>query len=228
MANNLPDKAVISAQKAYELAPRAPLYALNLGYILEQTGDDDQAQTVYLQALDLNQGWVSASYWEETPLRMMTQDLWLKEHPSTPATTLEEAEKVLQDNPQVSWAYNQLAKIHLEHRDYEAARQTLENAGLAYVNSSVDGIETQWLWVEYYAQIGDLEKAIETGNNATNRHNSYGVYGPGTFGVLQYAPRMFRMTAMAMEMVPQMVDIPLPNTINEREMLLSEWKNYNN
>ena len=224
LANNLPEEAVLSAQKAYELAPRAPLFALNLGDILEQTGDDDQAQSTYLQALDLNPSWASASFWEETPLRMMTQDLWVKEHPSSPATNLEEAEKVLLVNPQVSWAYNQLAKIQLEHRDYEAARQTLENAGLAYVNSSVDGIETQWLWAEYYAQIGDLEKAIETGNQAINRQNSYGVYGPGTFGVLQYAPRMFRMSAMAMEIVPQMVELPIPEIWLERAEILKNWE----
>ena len=224
LANNQPDEAVLSAQNAFALAPRAPLYALNLGYILEQTSEENQAKSAYMIALDLNPSWASTSYWEETPLRSLTRDLWLQEHPTTPASTLAEAEKILQDNSHVSWAYNQLARIQLEQGDYNAARQTLENACLAYVNSSVDGIETQWLWAEYYAQIGDLEKAIETGNNATNRYNSYGVYGPGTFGVLQYAPRMFRMSAIAMEIVPQIVDAPIPAIWLDRAELLKIWE----
>jgi len=112
----------------------------------------------------------------------------------------------------------------LEQGDYLTARKTLANAGLAYVNSSVDGIETQWLWAEFYALIGETEKAVEMGNYAINRFYNYGVYGPGTFGELQYAPSMFRMKGMAMEIVPQMVKMPVPAIWMERAELLKSWQ----
>jgi tetratricopeptide (TPR) repeat protein len=224
LANNNPDQAILSAQKAFELAPRASLYALNLGYILEQTGDDAQARSNYQKSLDLNPSWATASFWMETPLRTAIRDSWLLDNPVNPPSTIEEAEATLANNPHVSWAYNQLAKVQLEQGKLDAAQQTLENAGLAYVNTSVDSIETQWLWAELYAKTGDLDKAIETGNNVINRYNSYGIYGPGSFGVLQYAPRVFRMSAMAIEIVPQMVDVPVPAIWLERADLLKFWQ----
>jgi len=224
LANNQVDHAVLAAQNAFELAPRSPLYALNLGYILEQNGDEDQAKSAYLQALDLNPSWATASFWQESSLRTNTRDTWLQDHPANPTATISETEKILNENQHVSWAYNQLARVQLEQNDLEAARQTLDNAGLAYVNTPSDSTETQWLWAEYFAKTGDMQRAIETGNNAINRYNSYGVYGPGSFGVLQYAPRVFRMNAMAMEIVPQMLKLPVPEIWNEREELLAEWK----
>lgn len=224
LANNQPDQAVLEAQNAVKLAPRAPLYALNMGTILEQTGDTDQAQSAYLQALDLNPTWATASFWQESSLRANMLDSWLQDHPASPARTLEESQKILANNPHVSWAYNQLAKVQLEQNDLEAARQTLENAGMAYVNSTSDSIETQWLWAEYYSKTGDFTKAVEIGTYAIKHYNSFGVFGPGSFGVLQYAPRMFRMNAMALEIVPQMVDIPIPAIWLERSEFLNTWQ----
>ncbi len=57
--------AIQSAQKAVEFAPGAPLYALNSGFILEQTGKETQAQaSLSRKALDLSPAWSTASFWE--------------------------------------------------------------------------------------------------------------------------------------------------------------------
>ena len=216
--------AVSSAQEAVDLAPRAPLYQFNLGYLAELAGEEEQANQSYQQALNLNPGWATASFWEETLLRTAIRDDWKIENPGKPPPTLEEAKATLANNPHVSWAYNQLARVQLEQGDLDAAQQTLQNAGLAYVNSAADSIETQWLWSEFHAKSGNLEKAIETGNNAINRYNSYGVYGPGSFGVLQYAPRVFRMNAMAMEIVLQMIILTEQTKIEEWGTIVNQWQ----
>lgn len=222
-ANNQLELAAAAAEHSATLAPGAPFYSLNLGSILEQKGDPEHAKAAYQQSLTDMPDWSTASFWDETELRKSFIADWRNNNPMAESISLEDAIQVWQDNQQVSWSYNQLARVQLEQGEYPAARKTLENAGLAYVNSSEDGIETQWLLAISYALTGETEKAVEMGKDAINRFYSYGVYGPGTFGELHYAPRMFRINGMAMEIVPQMVKIPVPAIWLEREDLLIEW-----
>ncbi len=221
--NKQMEKAIQSAQNAVELAPGAALYSLNSGSILEQSGQSEKAQSSYLNALNLNPDWAAASFWEETDLRSETLSNWLAEQPEKNPITISDAQEILEANIQYSWAHNIMAEAYLEIEESEQAKQSLENAGLAYVNTSSDLLNTQLLWAEYYWQIGDIEKASIIENNTVNRYQQYGVYGPGTFGSLQYAPNLFRMSAMAMEMVPQMVEVPVPAIWLAREDLLIEW-----
>ena len=114
LVNNDLDNAVLSAEQAAMLAPRAPLYALNLGYILEQSGIETLAQTAYQKALDLNTVWSTASYWEETNLRAESRNFWMQSQPASEPLTLEAAQKILANNNQFSWAYNRYAAVLLE------------------------------------------------------------------------------------------------------------------
>jgi tetratricopeptide (TPR) repeat protein len=221
---NEKDQAIQSAQKAVALAPAVPLYFLNSGYLLEKAGEKDQAHLAYIKTLDLNPDWSTASFWMETSLGKETLNRWIKTQPTQTSLNLSDAQEILNVNVQYSWAHNVMAKAQLDSGDLESARQSLENAGLAYVNTSIDLLETQWLWAEYYRQTGDMEKAIEIGKETIHRYTQYGVFGPGTFGSLQYAPNMFRLSAMALEIVPQMVDVPISNVWSKREDALQEWR----
>jgi len=224
LENNDLDNAVLSAEKAFILAPRAPLYALNLGFILEQTGNEPLAKEAFLKALDLSPAWSTASYWEESILRTDALNQWVQTQPASEPLTLEESKIILENNNLYSWAYNQYAAELLEQGIMDEARKTLINAALVYTNSIGDSVETDWLWAEYNAQIGDFEKAIELGSSAIKNHHHNGVYGPGSFGALQYAPNLFRLSAMALEIVPQMVDVPAPEIWLERAELLKTWE----
>ena len=147
-----------------------------------------------------------ASFWNETNFRKETYDTWLTDQPQNAEITIEDAQKILNANQHLKWAYNLMAGTQLKFGDFSSARQSLENAELAFTYSNADILETRWLWAEYYAQTGDMKKAIEIGNETMDRYAQYGVYGPGTFGSLQYAPNLFRLSAMALEIVPQMVE----------------------
>lgn len=221
-ANNQLELAVAAAERSVTLAPGAPLYSLNLGFILEQKGDTEQAKAAYLQALTLYPEWSTAAFWDESALRKSLITSWGNENPITESVSLDEATQTWQENQQFSWAYNQLAAILLQQNELERAKQLLDTAQLAYKTSALDSIMTQWLQAEYYAMIGDDQKASEIGGQALRRYQNYGIYGPGTFGMLPYTPWMFRMNAMAMEIVPQMVDVPIPVLWTEREESLKK------
>lgn len=223
-SSNQLELAVAAAQRSVALAPGAPLYSLNLGSILEQKGDTEKAKAAYLQALTLSPDWASAAFWDETEVRKSFITAWRNDHPREESISLDEATRIWQDNQQFSWAYNQLAVELLKQGELERAKHLLDNARLAYKNSAFDSIETEWLQAEYYALMGDYQKAVEMGSQALRKYHFYGVYGPGTFGMLPYTPWMFRMNAMALEIVPQMVDVPIPAIWLERANLLKSWQ----
>ncbi len=223
-ANNQLELAAEAAERSVTLAPRAPLYSLNLGFILEQNGALEQAQAAYLQALTFNPDWATAAFWNESELRKSLIISWRNENPTAETISLDEATQTWQENQQFSWAYNQLATILLQQNELERAKQFLDTAQLAYKTSSLDSIETEWLQAEYYAMMGDYQKADEVGAQALYKYQNYGIYGPGTFGMLPYTPWMFRMSAMAMEIVPQMVNVPVPAIWLERADLLNFWQ----
>ncbi|MDO9084689.1 MAG: O-antigen ligase family protein [Anaerolineaceae bacterium] len=210
ISNNDLVNASEAAKRAVELAPGTPLYSLNLGFILEQNGELENAQVAYQQTLSLNPEWSTSDFWHETDLRDSFINNWMKDNPAPGPISFEEAYQTWQNNQQVNWAFNQLASAQIHQGDLEGAKKTLQNSELAYVNSPQDRIETDWLWVKYYEEIGDYKLAEESREQIITQYNHYGIYGPGTFGVLYYAPNMFRMSAMAMEIVPQMVDVPIP------------------
>lgn len=223
-SNNQMELAVMAAERSVTLAPGAPLYSLNLGSILEQKGDSEQAKAAYLQSLTLIPEWSTAAFWDETELRKSFMTSWRKNNPMAESISLDDAIQVWQDNQQFSWSYNQLATVLLQQNELERARHLLDNAKLAYKTSQLDSLETEWLQAEYYAVMGDYQKAVEIGSPVLSRYQYYGVYGPGTFGNLPYTPWMFRMNGMAMEIVPQMVEMPVPLIWLERADLLKTWE----
>jgi len=222
--NNQVEKALQSAESSVRLAPKVAFYWLNAGILYEQSNANTQAQAAYQQALTLSPAWAAYNFWNETAVRKETLTHWQAGHLQPEPITSSETLRFFEANKQYSWAYNGLAEAYLVMGELPSARQSLENAGLAYVNTNSDLLTTQWLWAEYYAASGENEKAIVLGVNAIQRYSLYGVFGPGTFGNLQYAPNLFRMSAMAIEIVPQMSSPLMPQIWQERANLLKSWQ----
>jgi tetratricopeptide (TPR) repeat protein len=222
--NDQQDLAIQSAQKAVALAPGSGLYALNSGFVLEQAGETEEAKNSYEKALSLSSALTGVDFWNETNFRKETFATWLVDQPHEAEITIEDAQKILSANQHFKWAYNLMASTELRYGDFSSARQSLENAELAFTYSNADILETHWLWAEYYAQTGEMEKAIKIGNETIERYAQYGVYGPGTFGSLQYAPNLFRLSGIALEIVPQMEKMPIPAIWLDRAELLKIWE----
>ena len=112
----------------------------------------------------------------------------------------------------------------MENGNPDRAEELLSDASLAYAAQPGKSIETTWLKAEVFAARGDYQQANIIGEQAIQSFLSYGVYGPGSFGILYYAPRIFRSPAIAMEIVPQMVDVPLSKKWMDRQNRLQYWK----
>lgn len=193
-----------AAQEAVRISPRVSLFQMNLAQIAEHNQQTQLAQEAYLAALNLDSSLRDSEFWTATELRQSSLANWQKDHPIAPPVTLAEAQENLRNNPQSSWAYNQLASVQLGLGQVDDAQHLLDNAGLAYSGRASDRIETTWLLAETKALQGDQEAAQKLAAQALENYRAYGLYGPGSFGLLYYAPRMFRMPAMALEIVPQM------------------------
>lgn len=50
-----------------------------------------------------------------------------------------------------------------------------------------------------------------------------GLYGPGSLGLLFYAPLMFRRPAIALELTPQLARIELPDAWGQCLAMLIDW-----
>lgn len=217
-------EALISAEKSIELAPAVGLYQLELGAIAEKNNDINKATTAYRTALELEPSWSTTVFWSLSPLRIQVLNDWQMQQTDAPKPTMEEIQQKFSQNTQSTWAYNQLAAAYLAEGNLNQAEILLNNAGLAYAAKPAESIETEWLKAELSALLGDFEEAISHGETALNRYNSYSIYGPGTFGLLYYAPRMFRSPAIALEIVPQMETVPLPEIWIERSDKLIQWQ----
>lgn len=218
------NKAINSAEKSIELAPAVGLYQLELGLIAEENNDDIRATIAFQTVLKLEPSWSTSTFWSTSALRNQILKDWQNQQSQTPEPTLEEIQRKFSQNTESTWAYNQLAAAYLDAGKLNQAEILLNNAGLAYASRPVESIETEWLKAELSSRQSNFEEAISLGESAINRYLSYGVYGPGTFGLLYFGPRMFRSPAIALEFVPQMVTNPIPEIWIERENQLNNWK----
>lgn len=213
-----------TALQSVNLAQKMALFQLQLGEIAEKNGDSNTAMEAYLKALSIEQDWATSEFWSATEFRHNALESWISKNPIAQPTTLEEAEIIFHSHNQSRWAFSQLASAYINEGDFNQAERYLNGANLAYTERPIESIETDWLMAEVLFERGDHLAAVSLGEKAINEYHAYGVYGPGSFGQLYYAPRMFRSPAMAMEIVPQMVK-PLTSQIwLEREMQLNKWK----
>ncbi len=217
-------EAQSTVELAVDLAPRVAMYHIALGRYAEDNQDFNTAENSFLTAMDLEPSWYGGDFWSESTFRQDIQKKWLDNNPAKARITFADAKANLENNPQSTWAYNQLASAYIVEGDLEKAKSLLENASLAYSGHVAESIETTWLQAELLAAQGNIEGASVLGEKAINNYQAYGIYGPGSFGLLYYAPRMFRMPAMALEIVPQMIKPLTPQIWVEREKQLQYWQ----
>lgn len=220
------EKAIASFEEAMRRAPGCGLCALNLGVALEQQGDQGSAIASYQQALDLGQP-ADAYFWRSSTLREEAQQVWLTSQAQEDVLDVEQDRAALTADPSVAEAYLLLAEEEISQSRFIEAQLLLEKAALGF--SSGPGVEMRrdWLRAEIMASQGDMEGATQLGEQVLARYHMYGLNGPGTLGYLSYAPLMFRRSAMALEIVPQLVRIPMTDAWGQRAERLAGWYEQN-
>jgi len=216
------EKAQSSLRAAVKAAPHAWLYYLNLGILEEEIGNKIEAENAYLHAAEnMPAEFVFSYFWRSTDIRRK-------------AVPNEKAENVLPQGdqlPQLETAakgtalmrpFLKLADAYLNLDRLDEAGRILTLAELA-VPGENDPLEYHWLKARLAAQQGNLFLAVKEGQAALDGYRVQGIFGPGTYGSLLYAPLMFRRPEMAMEVVPQFNWIPLPDVWAMRAQQLAGW-----
>ena len=210
-------------EKSIKAAPSCFICYLNLGILAEKRSELPTAQTAYNQVLSLQQDWVNAYFWRSTDFRKEVQSNWLKDHPLTSDPTLKDLQAEKTARSAFSVWYAQQAEDYLVAGDKIDAEKLLNVADLAYFNTPADLSEVRWVEAELAASQGKLNDAVRLGQEALDSYQMQGVLGPGSFGQLYYGPLMFRRPSMAMELVPQLLTITIPDLWGQRIAQLMGW-----
>ena len=210
-------------QESIKRASSCAVCYLNLGLVLEARGNLPAASEAYQSVLTFQPGWANAYFWRSTPVRSEVYRAWQTNQPVLEPATLAQLERNLAANPEVVTSYVALAERYIQTGENEKAGKLLKLAGLAYNASPTDHLELLWAQAELKASQGDFEGAVSSGEKALQGYQMQGVDGFGSFGSLAYASLAFRQPAMAVELVPQMQLISLPDFWGERLHQLGQW-----
>ena len=208
------DQAAQVLQQSVRAAPKAALFWLNLGEVEELRGNQEQAQQAYQTTLQLRPAWVSAYFWRVTPLR---------------SAAARQAQAALNEDPTedlpASYAIYFLRKAETERAggNLAAAEFDLKKASLAYFRTEEDRLEFAWQKAEQAAAIGAYQAAVQQGEQAAGGFLTQSVYGPGTYGVINYAQAVFGVPAMPRDLTPQLTNILINDAWGQRLGMLSEW-----
>jgi tetratricopeptide (TPR) repeat protein/O-antigen ligase len=210
-------------QESTRRAPACALCYLNLGVVAEKSGDRAAAESAYTQALHYQPEWQEAYFWRSTAFRQDFYKAWRVSHPAAEDLTEEDLQARLASNSLDMTTYVELAEAYLAEGRLDDASHLLDQAGQAYASGSIDSVELVWARASLAAARADLATAVGLGQQALDAYQMQGIGGPNTFGQLYYAPLMFRRPAMAVELVPQLVTIPLPDRWGQRMLQLGRW-----
>ena len=217
---------LVSAREQYTqaatLAPEGSLYQFNLGLLCEQVGDQLCAANAYMSTLDHLYQRSTLDFWQQTPLREKVYAFWLYENPEKPVM-LTDALELLAKNDDYTSIYNLVAQAYLDEGETAKAQVSVSYARLAYAGKPFQSLDTQWLQAEIFAQEGYPDQAKATAQPVIDQYALPGLDGPGSFGALQYAPRIFHSLAMSLEVVPQLQTLPLSQHYEEMETTLASW-----
>ncbi len=194
-----PAAALTQMREASRRNPQASLYLLNLGQTAEAAGSADEARRAYADALKIEAE--PAYFWRSTPLRAAA---WAARPPAT-HSVLNVGDVV---HTEVAAGQIQTAERLVSDTALEAAATDLE---------------VGWARAELAAGHQDFAAAAAQGQGLVNRYLGQSVYGPGKFGDPSYGPFLFRREAMALDLVPQLMQVPVPDRWAERMVRLGDW-----
>jgi hypothetical protein len=117
-----------------------------------------------------------------------------------------------------------LAQSYFKAGRISDARQQVEQARLGYSRPGIVDLELDWLDAEIMAAEGQVQQAAELGQKTLDSYLFQGLNGPGTTGsITKYAQQAFRRPVMAIEFVPWVQTIQLPDVWGQRMAKLASW-----
>ena len=215
---------MVEFQAASQAAPLDPVAWLNLGLACETAGQSASTLQAYARALSLDSTGAAAYFWRSTPLRLQAAAAWRQENPPAAAPALADLERLAAADSATGANWLRLTAAYLQAGRLPDASRSLNMAGLAYLSPYGDPLEHDWLEAELAAARGDLPLAVSSGQAVIDDYLFQGTFGPGTSGSsTKYVQRTFRRPVMALEYVPWVQTIPLPDLWGRRLSALISW-----
>ncbi len=224
------DESAAAFEQAVRAAPEAVVYYLNLGEVQELRGDSQAARAAYSAALEYAQaqalardtlGISPAAFWRATEVRLAAAAV--VEPAAGDRPTRQEREARVSEGSGAAIDFIQLAGYAVEEGQFQEARRRLDQAKLAYFRVPADHLELYWQEAGLAAAQGDLGSAVHWGEQALDGTLRQGIYGPGSYGQVNYAADVFGVPAVSPDLVPQLTIISLPDAWGRRMAQLIAW-----
>jgi putative inorganic carbon (HCO3(-)) transporter len=218
-----PNAALEAIGKARQEAPRASIYALEMGAIDEGMGRTDDARQAYLDALNLEPGLAPASFWRSSPLRQEVSKTWQSSVPATPAPDLAMALEEVRDNPGSTSSYVSVAEAYLALGDLDQAEHYARLGLQAFISPGAEPVDVDWTLAKILAAHEDFGGAAKLGSRIVDALDPEGA-GAG----LSYdnsGTNWFALghTSQNQPVVPQFVSVPLNDEWGRRLLSVADW-----
>jgi tetratricopeptide (TPR) repeat protein len=228
------EEAISEMKAAQDLAPRSPIFALNLGLYYEESGDLDAAADAYERAAILSEA-EAAHFWRVSPLRQAaliraTDELDATEDgfEALRMGELAEAQRIFDEEaarrPNSVLAYRGRAALALAQGDEERGAYYLRVA--LFIGSTYgprEHLRAQMDWARYLARRGDLEQAISRATPVLDAFRRQGYRGFGRYGTADYGWYLYYRESLAADMLPQVQTAGLPDEVGEWMVEVAGW-----
>jgi tetratricopeptide (TPR) repeat protein len=207
---------------AYAVGKGSPILLLNYGMAAEVVESNDEAGQAYMQLLNWRPGLADAYFWRSNAFRQDVLKSWRAVASSRQVLTFTQMQALATGGDRAS-DYTPLAAEYIRLGRFDEAEILLKKAKLAYFDSGDAKLEADWLNAALAAGRGDFPAAAKLGEDAINNYFLQSALGPGTFGAAAYGQVFFRQSTMAIDLVPQLVGIPLTDTWANRFVQVGDW-----
>jgi O-antigen ligase/tetratricopeptide (TPR) repeat protein len=223
MAQGDSQAALAESRLASQLGSMSPLTQLNYGVVAESAGQFNEARQAYQTTLTLRPDWAEAYFWRATKFRIGIVSDWRNLTPASLPLTLTQMEQQAKGGDEVG-NYTPLAAEYLRLGRVAEAETLLRRADLAFAVTGESEIEVVWLKAEAAAIHKDWASAISLGQRAIDGYQAQSAFGPGAFGQAAYGQVFFRRDTMAVDLVPQLPEVPLTDKWADRWVSLGDWQ----
>ncbi len=173
--------AIQHIQYAMQLSPQEPSYPLNMGWFLENSGNDLGAGQSYQKALALAPGWADHPYWQANPMRQALLSEWKKTQPP-----------VAEDE-----TYSQRALQAVQDKNWAEARRWLAYAGWL----GEPAAEIAWVNGQIAEAGGDDQAAVNIYKKGAGNLSPL-AFSAGNTNSLTYSLWLFNRNGLPFDLVP--------------------------
>jgi O-antigen ligase/Tfp pilus assembly protein PilF len=224
------EKSIEQLNQATVLAKWEDLFWLNLGFLFEETGQNDLSVDAYKASLSFRPENITSAFWESTSIRQFVKEEKQEDFYENPDLTeiegrieqarnallrgdIKEAEDLFiatqEKQPHFSLPYLGLGELAIAQGDLDSADRYLKVALSMQSLTYDDKVWPLLAWAQVGLMQGEEEDAFERFRLLYEMVTEYPIAGWGRKGRTEYAWIVFRRTGLPLDVLPQVIRIDL-------------------